>query len=216
MPDAEPILRTADYVRSALQNEASGHDWWHIWRVWQVARRIGQAENADMLVVELAALLHDIADWKAHAGDSNIGSDTARRWLVSINTHEGIVEHVCGIVRDISFKGAGVVSPRLSLEGKVVQDADRLDAMGAIGIARAFAYGGAHGRLIHDPATKPEPHQTAEAYLNSTGSTINHFHEKLLLLQDRMNTATAHAIAATRHRFMQGFLQRFDEEWNGA
>jgi uncharacterized protein len=207
--------RTADHVRIALSNEGSGHDWWHVWRVWRMAKRIGQAEGADLLVVELAALLHDIADWKAHGGDSTVGPRMAREWLMSLALDASVVEHVCRIVADISFKGAGVEQPVLSLEGKVVQDADRLDAMGAIGIARAFAYGGTKGRLIHDPDVKPIEHRTAEAFLRSKGTTINHFYEKLLLLKDRMNTATGKAIAEKRHRFMEDYLRRFCEEWEG-
>lgn len=215
MDQTDPILRTADHVKATLSGEGSGHDWWHTYRVWKTAQRIGQAEQADLLVVELAALLHDIADWKAHGGDSTVGPQAARNWLVSLGANEDVVEHVCRIVADISFKGVGVAQPELSLEGKVVQDADRLDAIGAIGIARAFAYGGAKGRLIHDPEVKPEEHRTAEAYIKSTGTTVNHFYEKLLLLKDRMNTATGRAIAENRHLFMEDFLRRFYEEWEG-
>ncbi len=141
-----------------------------------------------MLVVELAALLHDIADWKAHGGDATVGPNTARTWLGSLGVDSAMTQHVSQIIADISFKGAGVEQPTLSLEGRVVQDADRLDAIGAIGIARAFAYGGSKGRLIYDPACKPTEHQTAASYLNTNGTTINHFYEKLLLLRNRMNT----------------------------
>jgi uncharacterized protein len=215
MPPAELVSRTADHVKATLSGEGSGHDWWHVYRVWRMAKRIGQAEGADPLVVELAALLHDIADWKAHGGDSTVGPRMAREWLVSQALDASVIEHVCQIVADISFKGAGVEQPVLSLEGKVVQDADRLDAMGAIGIARAFAYGAAKGRLIHDPAVKPIEHRTAEAFLKSSGTTVNHFYEKLLLLKDRMNTATGRAVAEERHRFMEEYLRRFYEEWEG-
>jgi uncharacterized protein len=215
MEHPDLILRTADYVKSVLSGEGSGHDWWHTYRVWRTAQRIGQAEGADLLVVELAALLHDIADWKAHGGDSTVGPQAARNWLVSLGVNENIVEHVCQIVANISFKGAGVTQPELSLEGKSVQDADRLDAVGAIGIARTFAYGGAKGRLIHDPEVNPEEHETAEAYIKSTGTTVNHFYEKLLLLKDRMNTATGRTMAEKRHQFMEDFLRRFYEEWEG-
>ena len=215
MSSSEWIERTADHVKTALSHEGSGHDWWHVYRVWRMAKRIGQAEGADLLVVEPAALLHDIADWKSHGGDSMVGPRMAREWLVSLGVHISVVEHVCQIVADISFKGAGVEQPVLSLEGKVVQDADRLDAMGAIGIARAFSYGGAKGQLILDPAVKPIEHRTAEAFLGSGGTTINHFYEKLLLLKDRMNTATGRAMAERRHRFMEDYLKRFYEEWEG-
>lgn len=209
------VDRTADHVRSILSDEGSGHDWWHTHRVWKTVRRIGDAEGADPLVVELAALLHDVADWKAHGGDSTVGPRVAREWLASLAVDTNVIEHVCQIIAHISFKGAGVEQPRLSLEGKVVQDADRLDAIGAIGIARAFSYGGAKGRLIHDPDVKPAEHHTAAAYLQSTGTTINHFYEKLLLLKDRMNTATGKAIAERRHRFMEEYVRQFFEEWEG-
>jgi uncharacterized protein len=183
--------------------------------VWKTAKRIGQAEEADLLIVELAALLHDIADWKAHGGDAMLGPAMAREWLDSLGAEPAISQHVFQIIADISFKGAKVEQPVLSLEGKVVQDADRLDAIGAIGISRAFAYGGAKGRLIYDPDVTPTEHHSAESYLADTGTTINHFYEKLLLLKDRMNTATGRAIAAKRHEFMEAFLQRFFEEWEG-
>ncbi|MGD0519592.1 MAG: HD domain-containing protein [Thermoguttaceae bacterium] len=209
------IERTANHVKAALSGDGSGHDWWHIERVWRMAKRIGHVEGADMLVVELAALLHDIADWKAHGGDSSIGPTMAMDWLTSLGLDSNIIQHVGQIIADISFKGAGVEEPVLSLEGQIVQDADRLDAIGAIGIARAFAYGGAKGRTIYDPATKPAEHRTSEEFLKSDGTTINHFYEKLLLLKDRMNTATGRAIAERRHRFMEDYLQRFYEEWEG-
>jgi uncharacterized protein len=212
---ADLIDRTANHVRAALSGEGSGHDWWHVCRVWKMARRIGQAEGADLLVVELAALLHDIADWKLHGGDSSVGPKLAKEWLDSLNLDPSISGQVCRIIADISFKGAGVRPPPLSLEGKVVQDADRLDALGAIGIARAFAYGGANGRAIHDSGVEPIEHHTAEAYLKNSGTTINHFYEKLLLLRDRMNTATGRAIAHQRHQFMEDYLRRFYEEWEG-
>jgi uncharacterized protein len=210
-----PIDRTADYVKAKLSGEGSGHDWWHTCRVWKTSQRIGQAEGADLFVVELAALLHDIADWKAHGGNSAVGPEMARQWLMSLGVEETLIEQVCRIIADISFKGIGVEQPELSLEGKVVQDADRLDAIGAIGIARAFAYGGAKGRLIHDPEMKPEEHRTAEAYIKSTGTTVNHFYEKLLLLKDRMNTTTGRTIAEKRHPFMKDYLRQFLREWEG-
>jgi uncharacterized protein len=215
MDSISPVDHTADHVRTAQVNEGSGHDWWHVCRVWRLAKRIGQAEGADLLIVELAGLLHDIADWTSQGGDSTIGPQMAREWLVSLALDASVIEHVCQIVADISFKGAGVEQPVLSLEGKVVQDADRLDAMGAIGIARAFAYGGTKRQLIYDPEVQPTEHRTAEAFLKSDGTTINHFYEKLLLLKDRMNTATGRAIAEKRHRFMEDYLKRFYEEWEG-
>jgi uncharacterized protein len=197
-----------------LSGDGTGHDWWHVYRVWKMAQRIGRAENADPLIVELAALLHDIADWKLQEGDSSVGPARAKEWLDSLGLAPSIVDHVCQIIANISFRGAAVEQPPLSLEGKVVQDADRLDAMGAIGIARAFAYGGAKGRAIYDPAVQATEHRTPEAYLKG-GTSINHFYEKLLLLKDRMNTATGRAMAEDRHRFMEEYLRRFYEEWEG-
>lgn len=208
------INRTAKQVQSALLGDGTGHVWWHVYRVWKMAQRIGRAEQADPLVVELAALLHDIADWKLHGGDSSVGPTKAREWLDTLDLEPGIVDHICRIIANISFKGAAVEQPPLSLEGQVVQDADRLDAMGAIGIARVFAYGGSKGRAIYDPAVKPTNHSTPEAYLKG-GTSVNHFYEKLLLLKDRMNTATGRAMAEERHEFMKEYLRRFFEEWEG-
>jgi uncharacterized protein len=209
------IDRTIDHVKAVLSGDRTGHDWCHVYRVWTMAQRIGRAENADLLVVQLAALLHDIADWKFHDGDLSVGPRVAKDWLDSLAVDSAISEHVCRIIANVSFKGAAVDQPPLSLEGQVVQDADRLDALGAIGIARAFAYGGSKERAIYDPAVTPVQHRTAQEYFNSGGSTVNHFYEKLLLLKDRMNTATGRAIAETRHQFMQDFLQRFLQEWEG-
>ena len=206
---------TVDYVRTLLSGDGTGHDWWHVYRVWNMARRIGLAEKADLLIVELAALLHDIADWKLHDGDLSVGPRMAKDWLDSLGLDPGISGHVCRIIAGISFQGAGVEQPALSPEGKVVQDADRLDALGAVGIARAFAFGGAKGQAIYDPAIGPAEHRTAEAYLKGGGTTINHFYEKLLLLKDRMNTATGRAIAEARHQVMVDYLRRFYEEWAG-
>ncbi|MEI8373330.1 MAG: HD domain-containing protein [Planctomycetota bacterium] len=208
------INRTANHIKTVLSGDGTGHDWWHVYRVWKMAKRIGHAEQADPLVVELAALLHDIADWKFHDGDLSVGPTKAKDWLDSLGLDPGIIDQVCQIIANISFKGAAVEQPPLSLEGKAVQDADRLDAMGAIGIARAFAYGGAKGREIYDPAAKPTEHLTAEAYLKG-GTSINHFYEKLLLLKDRMNTATGRVMAEERHRFMEDYLKQFYDEWEG-
>ena len=208
------ITRAADHVRELLAGDSSGHDWWHIWRVWQNARRIGRDEGADLFVVELAALLHDIADWKFHGGDETAGPRAARAWLVEQQVDAATIDHVCEIIATLSFKGAGVPTPMRTLEGKVVQDADRLDAIGAIGIARAFAYGGHKGRAIYDPDQPPQPHASFEAYKKNVGPTINHFYEKLLLLKDLLNTAAAKRLAAERHAFMEQFLNQFYGEWN--
>ena len=213
--DSKIIKQTATYVQIKLQGESSGHDWWHVYRVWKSSIFIGKKENADLFVVQLAALLHDIADWKFHKGNEDIGPEIAREWLEKMHTSEDVIFHVCKIIRDVSFKGAGVKTPMKTIEGQVVQDADRLDAIGAIGIGRAFAYGSHKGSEMYDPDVKPEMHQSFEQYKNNKGSTINHFYEKLLLLKDLMNTKTAKKIAESRHTFMEQFLNRFFDEWEG-
>ena len=208
------LEQTAEHVRRLLAGDSSGHDWWHIERVRAMALAIGRGEGADLYVVELAALLHDIADWKFHGGDDDLGPRRAAEWLASLDVKPTVIEHVSEIIRQVSFKGAQVATPMRTLEGQVVQDADRLDAIGAIGIARAFAYGGHAGRALYDPAVAAEGHASFEAYKKNSGPTINHFHEKLLLLKDRMNTPTARRLAEGRHQFMVDFLQRFHAEWN--
>ena len=214
--DRESIIeQTWAYVRQTLEGDATGHDPWHIDRVRKTAIHIGKWEGADLFVVQLAALLHDIGDWKFHGGDEYYGSQLARKWLEGLSIEENIVAHVCEIVRCVSFKGAGVRSPMPSREGQVVQDADRLDAIGAIGIARVFAFGGHEGRPIYDPDVRPEKHRSFEEYRKSKGTSINHFHEKLLLLKALMNTQIAKAMAEERHRFMEQFLDRFHKEWEG-
>jgi uncharacterized protein len=212
---ADLIQNTADYVRQELEGEGSGHDWWHIYQVWQLSRTIGIAEGADLRIVEPAALLHDIADWKFHDGDLEAGPRKARAWLVFQNADEHLIDEVCDIVRTVSFKGAGVPTPMRSLNGEVVQDADRITALGAIGIARTFAYGGYKRRPIYDPTVKPHLHQSFEEYKKNESHTINHFYEKLLLLKDMMHTATGRRIAEDRHKYMQEFLGRFYLEWDG-
>lgn len=202
-------------VRRRLEGEGSGHDWWHVHRVRNLAKRLAAEEGADAYVAELAALLHDIADWKFHDGDDTAGPRASREVLAALGADEATIAHVCDIVATISFKGAGVTIPMKTLEGSVVQDADRLEALGAIGIGRAFAYGGFKKRQMHVPGLAPVMHATAEAYKKSEGTTINHFHEKLLLLKDRMNTAAGRRLAEERHRYMADFLARFDREWEG-
>lgn len=214
--DKEQIVnQTAEYIKIRLDGDGSGHDWWHVYRVWKNAVHIGKHEQADMFVVELAALLHDIADWKFHDGNEDVGSQLAREWLEGLSVEENIVSHVCQIIQDVSFKGAGVKTRMKTTEGMVVQDADRLDALGAIGIGRTFAYGGSKGREMYNPELKPEKHDSFEQYKNSRGSSINHFYEKLLLLKDLMNTETAKTIAGKRHLVMEEFLQQFFKEWDG-
>ncbi len=209
------IERTRAFVRARCEGETTGHDWHHVDRVRRTALVIGREEEADLYVVELAALLHDVADWKFHDGDEEIGPHTAASWLRSLGVEEETVAHVRDIVRDISFKGAGVPTPMRTREGDVVQDADRLDGIGAIGIARAFAYGGSRGLPLHDPEMKPLLAASVEAYKAHRGSTINHFPEKLLLLAGRMNTDAGRRIARERHAFMQRFLEQFHAEWEG-
>lgn len=202
-------------VEARLAGDGSGHDWWHVYRVWKMAQHLAAAEGADPLVVELSALLHDIADWKFHDGDEDAGPRQARELLESAAIDAETISHVCEIVSTLSFKGAGVATPMTTVAGRVVQDADRLDAIGAQGIARAFAYGGHKNRLIYHPDRKPALHRSFEEYKRNDGHTINHFYEKLLLLKDRMNTATAKKIAGERHRFMEQYLDRFFREWEG-
>jgi uncharacterized protein len=207
------ITATAEFVRSRLAGESSGHDWWHIDRVRRNAVTLARAEGADPFVCELAALLHDIADWKFHGGDDTAGPRAARDWLTSQQADEAVIEPVCDIIAGVSFKGAGVTTNMPTLEGRCVQDADRLDAIGAIGIARAFAFGGHFGRAMYDPEHPPEQHATFAEYKAKSGPTINHFYEKLLLLKDRMQTGTGRQLAAERHQFMEQFLAQFFAEW---
>ena len=209
------ITAIADEMNTHLSGESSGHDWYHIERVWKMAKRIGAEESADLFVVELAALLHDIADWKFHDGDDTVGPAEARKVLERHGIDAAVIEHVCTIIATLSYKGAGTEDVMDTLEGKCVQDADRLDALGAIGIARAFAYGGHKGRLLHDPLDPPQLHATKEAYSKSTGATLNHFYEKLLLLKDRMKTNTGRAIAEERDAYMREYVKRFLREWEG-
>jgi uncharacterized protein len=215
MTDNAIVKSTMDYVRRELGSDSSGHDWWHIWRVYNTALHINSVENADSLVVELAALLHDIADQKFHNGDEEIGPSTARTWLEKQQIDEQRIAHICEIIHDLSFKGAGTRTDMPTLEGQIVQDADRLDAIGAMGIARAFAYGGSRGREIYNPEIAPEFHQSFGSYKASKSSTINHFDEKLLLLKDRINTPTGKKMAEDRHAFMLAYLKQFHEEWEG-
>lgn len=216
MDKSQIIQKTEGFVKEKLSGEGSGHDWWHVYRVWELAKHIAKEEQgADLFIVELTALLHDIADWKFHGGDDLAGPRVAREWLEKSGVKEKDIQHVCKIVEHISFKGAGVESKIQTLEGKIVQDADRLDAIGAVGIARAFAYGGYKRQEIYNPEIKILLHQTAESYKNSKTTTINHFYEKLLLLKDKMNTDTGKEIASERHKFMEEYLERFYKEWKG-
>lgn len=209
------IKKTEEYVKDKMKGEGSGHDWWHIYRVWKNAVHIGKKERADMFIVELGALLHDIADFKFHNGDDTAGARVSREWLEKQGVDEEVIKHVCDIVKGASFKGAKVKSEIKTKEGMVVQDADRLDAMGAIGIARVFAYGGVKGKEIYNPEIKAVKHKSFEEYKNANSTGINHFYEKLLLLKDLMNTKTGRKMAEERHKFLKQYLDRFFKEWNG-
>jgi len=209
------IDKTVEFVKATLTNAEGGHDWWHIYRVWKLAKHIAQSEKVDVLVVELGALLHDIADAKFNDGNESIGPKKAREFLQSISVEEELITHVEKIIQHISFKGGNFEQAFNSTELAVVQDADRLDAMGAIGIARTFNYGGFINRAIYNPNIQPNLNMSKEEYKNSTAPTINHFYEKLLLLKDRMNTPTGKAMAVHRHQYMEQFLEEFYNEWEG-
>ncbi len=211
------LSETEQFVKVTLASDSTGHDWWHISRVLSNARKIAERERqtCDQLVVELGAMLHDIADWKFHNGDVKAGGNKAREWLSAKRVDPIVVDHVCMIVDTISWKGAGVENKMSTIEGKIVQDADRLDAIGAIGIARTFAYGGHAGRSMYDPDLAPSLHSTFEEYKQSKSHTINHFYEKLLLVKDRLNTESARSLAEARHQYMASFLEQFYAEWRG-
>ncbi|MBD3273320.1 HD domain-containing protein [Candidatus Dependentiae bacterium] len=209
------IKSIADKIKCKFLNEGSGHDWWHIYRVWQNGIKIAESENADMFIVQLGCLLHDIADWKFYDGDQDIGPKKAEEILKEFAVEQSIIERIKKIIKKVSFKGAEVMHEKMnSIEGKIVQDADRLDAMGAIGIARTFAYGGYKNRLIYDPNIKPVMHENQNDYIKNNSPSINHFYEKLLLLKDLMNTKTGKKMAQQRHIFMKNYLQQFYQEWN--
>lgn len=210
------IQATAQFVRKTLEGAEAGHDWWHIQRVWNNTRTLAQQENVDNFVAELAALLHDIADSKFHNGDETVGPRVARQWLELQNVETDVINHVVAIIENISFKGGQAERNHHSPELDVVQDADRLDALGAIGIARTFHYGGYKNRELYNPGIPPNPGMDKETYKNSTAPTINHFYEKLLLLKDRMNTPSGKVMAEKRHAFLEQFLDRFYQEWEGA
>ncbi len=209
------ITKTINFVKEHLQNAEGGHDWFHIERVYKNALLIAKSEEVDVFVVQLGALLHDIADSKFHSGDESIGPKTAREFLLNSNVDSAIIEHVIKIIENISFKGGHEAQKFKSKELDVVQDADRLDALGAIGIARTFNYGGFKNRILFDPSIKPNLNMSKEEYKTSNAPTINHFYEKLLLLKDRMNTKTGAQIAEKRHRFMEFYLEQFYDEWDG-
>ncbi|QIE60917.1 HD domain-containing protein [Rasiella rasia] len=209
------LANTIAFVKKELQDAEAGHDWFHIERVYKNALLIAKQEPVNILIVALAALLHDIADSKFYDGDDTVGPKKADQFLSSQEISEVDKNHVVAIVANVSFKGGNDTKTFHSLELEVVQDADRLDALGAIGIARTFQYGGYKNRKIYDPNIKPKLEMSPEEYKASTAPTINHFYEKLLLLKDKMNTATATSIAQKRHEFMTDYLAQFYAEWNG-
>jgi len=209
------ISKTEEFVKQTLKNAEGGHDWFHILRVWNNAKLIAENEKVDIFIVELGALLHDIADSKFQNGDETIGPKVAREFLKNIAVSEEIILHIENIITNISYKGGNFKQTFTSPELDVIQDADRLDAIGAIGIARCFNYGGFKNRPLYNPKIKPKLNQTKEEYKNSEAPTINHFYEKLLLLKDKMNTASGKKIAEERHQYMEAFLQQFYSEWDG-
>jgi len=211
----QSIEKTIDFVKKTLANAEAGHDWFHIERVFETAKTINQQENGNELVVAFAALLHDIADPKFNHGDEELGPNIAASFLESIAVDPEIISHVKLIIQNMSFKNSFDAGGFTSKEMQIVQDADRLDAIGAIGIARAFTYGGFKNRVLYDPAIPPEEHLSTESYKNTTAPTINHFYEKLLLLKDLMNTETGKVMATERHNFMLLYLEHFYKEWSG-
>jgi uncharacterized protein len=217
MNNSEIINKTIQFVKSTLQDAEGGHDWFHIERVWKNAKHIAENEDVDLFIVELGALLHDIADAKFYDGDESIGPIKAREFLKSLRVNESIIQHIENIIKNISYKNSlGSNSVKFQTkELDVIQDADRLDAIGAIGIARAFNYGGFKNRILYNPEIKPNLNLSKEEYKKSTSPTINHFYEKLLLLQDKMNTKTGRKIAAKRHKFMEQYLEQFYKECKG-
>lgn len=215
MNQEQIIDKTVAFVKAVLADAEGGHDWWHIYRVWKSAKQIAQSEDVDLFVVELGALLHDIADSKFHDGDETVGPRLAREFLISHDLDEDVILHVENIITNISFKGGNQEQKFKSPELDVIQDADRLDALGAIGVARTFNYGGHKNREIFNPDIKPNLNMTKEEYKNSDAPTLNHFYEKLLLLKDRMNTGAGRKMAEQRHEFMQTYLDQFYMEWEG-
>tara|TARA_B110000003_G_scaffold257207_1_gene275341 strand:- start:395 stop:1048 length:654 start_codon:yes stop_codon:yes gene_type:complete len=215
MNETKVINRVIKFVKKELQNSEGGHDWFHVERVYKNALLISKTEKVDLFVVSLGALLHDIADAKFHRGDETIGPKIARDFLISEGVSEEITEQIVAIIENVSFKGGNKQQTYFSNELNVLQDADRLDAIGAIGIARCFNYGGFKNRKLYDPKVKPNLKMTPKEYKNSKAPTLNHFYEKLLLLKDKMNTKTGKKIAQNRHHYMEQFLKQFYKECDG-
>jgi len=209
------IENTVTFVKETLKDAEGGHDWFHIERVYKNSLLIAKSEEVDVFIVGLGALLHDIADSKFHNGDETVGSKIATHFLEDQDVDKEVIDHIVQIIDNISFKGGKVVRTFSSKELDVVQDADRLDAIGAVGIARTFNYGGFKNRAIYNPGIQPALNMTKEEYKNSTAPSINHFYEKLLLLKDKMNTETGMQLAQKRHEFMERYLEQFYAEWEG-
>lgn len=214
MTNSEIIKKTEDFVKNQLTDAEGGHDWWHIERVWKLAKHIASKEGVENIIIDLGSLLHDIADAKFHGGDEELGPKLAREFLISLEIEDETINHIDKIIRNISFKNSKDQKFK-SQELDIIQDADRLDAIGAIGIARAFNYGGFKNRPLYDPEIAPNLNMTKSEYKKSLSPTVNHFYEKLFLLKDMMNTKTGREIAEDRHRFMEEYLDRFYKEWNG-
>jgi len=213
MNRGEIINNTKEYVRSKLGKEATGHDWWHAFRVWKTAKYIAKKEGGDLFTIELTALLHDISDWKFNKGSSDFGLKLTRDWLRKLKIDEKIIKHVCEIMGSMSFKRAGIKSKIKTMEGKIVQDADRLDALGAIGIAKVFATGSSWKRLVYNPEISIKK-RVRDFRKKDSHSSIHHFYDKPLLLKDLMNTKTGERLAGERHEFLEKYLKQFFKEWN--
>jgi len=208
------ITLTINFVKEKLEGAEAGHDWFHIERVWKLSKKIAEKEGGNLEVIELSALLHDIADPKFHNGDETLALKISQNFLEEIHVDAELIEQVLFVIKNISFKNRAEAPENPPLELQIVQDADRLDAIGAIGIARTFNFGGFKNNLMYHPEIKPNLGMNKEEYKKSNGTTINHFYEKLLLLKDLMNTETAKKIASERHDFMLQFLDEFYKEWN--
>jgi uncharacterized protein len=213
-PETHLIDTTINFVKTQLANAEGGHDWYHIERVWNVAKTIASKYECNKLVVELGALLHDIADSKFYNGDETVGPKISRKFLMEQRVDESIISQIDYIIRNVSFKNRGDVV-EMPIELQIIQDADRIDALGAIGIARCFNFGGFKGNPMHIPGVEPNMNQTKQEYKKSNGTSINHFYEKLFLLKDMMNTKEGRLLAVARHEYMEGFVKQFMSEWNG-
>lgn len=209
------ILKTAEFARKCFEDDFSGHDWWHTYRVWKLSKNMALKENVDLFLIEMAALLHDVSDEKLNNGNASLGKKKVIDWLTSLELNKKTINKIWEIIESVSFKGANIETKPCTLEAMIVQDSDRLDALGAVGIARTFAYGGSKDREIYNPEIQPINHRNYEEYKNSKGTSINHFYEKLLLLKNRLNTKTAKQIAQKRHDYIEEFLKEFLAEWEG-